>query len=159
VMKALLAMLAILAVPLSLAAQPPVRQPQRNRMLLERQIMQRFAEQVGDSLELSADGRTQVEQWLVQSNARRRELARETAALRRELAEAVRAPETSDAQFEQLLDRLADVRRRQLEALRSDEQELSSILTPRQRAQLFLGLARLQERMRAIMAERAGPPR
>jgi hypothetical protein len=71
----------------------------------------------------------------------------------------VRKPETTDAEFERLLDRLADVRRRQLEQLQQDEQELRSTLTPRQRAQLFLGLARLQERMREIMAERAGSPR
>jgi Spy/CpxP family protein refolding chaperone len=155
-MRIILTILAMLALPLSLAAQ---RQPVRNRMLLEQQVMQRFAHQVSDSLRLSGEGRAQLERWLVQTNTRRRELVRETVGLRRQLAEAVRKPETTDAEFERLLDRLADVRRRQLEQLQQDEQELRSTLTPRQRAQLFLGLARLQERMREIMAERAGSPR
>jgi len=157
-MRAMLMILAILLLPVTLAAQPP-RQPPRDRMLLERQIMQRFANQVGDSLRLSNEGRAQLERWLVQTNAGRRELARETAQVRRELADAVRNPQTTDAEFERLLDRLADVRRRQLEQLQRDDQELRSTLTPRQRAQLFLGLARLQERMREIMAQRAGPGR
>lgn len=157
-MRALLAMLAVLLLPVSLAAQPP-RQAPRDRMLLERQIMQRFANQVGDSLRLSGASRAQLERWLVQTNTRRRELGRETAQLRRELGDAVRRPETTDAEFERLLNRLADVRRRQIEQLQRDDQELRSTLTPRQRAQLVLGLARLQERMREIMAQRAGPGR
>ncbi|HEX6309125.1 MAG TPA: hypothetical protein VFZ69_13100 [Longimicrobiales bacterium] len=151
---------ATLALPAVMAAQPPGRGMQRDRLLLERQVMERFARQVGDEMNLSASDRTRVRDWLVQSNQRRREMARETMALRRRMAEAVQSPATTDAEFERLLDELRTIRRRELEQLQSDERELSQWLTPRQRAQLFIGLGRFQERIRAIMAERGpGPPR
>ncbi len=133
---------------------------QRDRMQLERQVMERFARQVGDELNLSTTDRTRVQDWLIRTNQRRRELARETMALRRQLAVAVASPRTTDAEFEKLLDDLRGVRRRELEQLQADEQELSAWLSPRQRAQLFVGLGRFQERIRDLMAERRpGGPR
>lgn len=158
--RTILLVLALLASPAVLHAQRPQgRMPQRDRVMLERQIMQRFARQVGEELDLSADQRTRVEQWLLDSNRRRRELAQETMGLRRELAEAVRSPATADAEFERLLDRLRDVRRRELEQLQQDERELSQWLSPRQRAHLFVGLGRFQERIRSIISERGPAPR
>lgn len=149
----------LLALPAAAAAQPPDRMPVRSRLQLERQVMERFASQVGDELGLSRADRGRVQDWLIQTNVRRREMARETMVLRRRLADAVRQPGTTDAEFERLLDDLRDVRRRELEALQADERELATWLTPRQRAHLLVGLGRFQERIRDLIAERGPGPR
>ncbi len=152
-----MALLAALAWPAVGVAQPPVRRPpQADRMMLERQIMQRFAREVGSELRLSEDRRSRLEQWLIQSNQRRRDLAREANGLRRQLAEAVRSTNTSDAEFERLLTQIREVRQRELDQLGRDEDELAQTLSPRQRAEFYLRLARLQERIRQMVAERGG---
>lgn len=149
----------LLALPAAAAAQPPDRMPVRTRLQLERQVMERFASQVGDELDLPQADRTRVRDWLIQTNMRRREIARENMVLRRRLADAVRQAGTTDGEFERLLDELRDVRRRELEALQSDERELATWLTPRQRAHLLVGLGRFQERIRDLIAERGPGPR
>jgi len=156
VMMRMLALLVLVLFPAMAAAQLPSRQQPRNRLQLERQVMERIARQIGDSLQLSPDARTRVEEWLIETNARRRELARETANLRRQLAAGLRDETTGDAEFERLLGELRELRRRELERFQSDERELSQVLTPRQRAQLALRMARLQERMRELMMRRGG---
>lgn len=151
-----LACLWLLLIGGPLAAQIPGRAAPRDRVQLERQVMERLARQVGRELGLAGEDQTRVRDWLMESNQRRRDLARETAALRREIADAVRRPDTGDAEFERLLGRLHDLRQREVEALRSEERELSEWLSPRQRAELFVRIARFQERLRAIMSRR-GP--
>ena len=141
-----------------LVAQIPNRAPPRDRVQLERQVMERFARQVGRDLNLDAEDQDRLRDWLMASNQRRRELARETAALRRELADAVRSRDTGDVEFERLLARLQELRRGEIEALQEDERELAQWLSPRQRAQLYMDIARFQERLRAIMSRR-GPAR
>lgn len=153
-----LACLAVLLFAGPLAAQTGRGMP-RDRQQLERQVMERFAGQVGRELDLNAADQVRIRDWLLASNQRRRELARETVTLRREIAAAVRSPDTDNAEFERLLGRLHELRQREVEALRNDERELAEWLSPRQRAQLFVSIARFQERMRAIMARRGPGPR
>ena len=157
-MRRVVLILALLTLPASVSAQrPPDRAMMRNRAMLERQIMQRFAGQIGNEIGLTAARQSRMEQWLVESNQRRRDFARETMELRRRLAEAVRSPDTSDAEFERILGELQDVRRRELEQLQAEEATLAESLSPRERAQVILGLARLQDRIRELIAERRIP--
>jgi len=155
--RRLVLVLALLALPASASAQPPDRAMMRNRAMLERQIMQRFAGQIGNEIGLNAARQSSMEHWLVESNRRRREFARETMELRRHLAEAVRSPDTPDTEFERILGALQDVRRRELEQLQTEEDSLAETLSPRERAQVILGLARLQDRIRELIAERRIP--
>lgn len=156
-MKRLVLALALLALPALASAQPPNRGMMRDRAMLERQIMQRFAGQLGTEIGLTATRQSEMERWLVDSNQHRRDFARETMELRRRLADAVRSPDTPDAEFERILRDLQEVRRRELEQMQADEAALAKSLTPRERAQVILGVARLQDRIRDLIAQRRVP--
>jgi Spy/CpxP family protein refolding chaperone len=150
-----IALALLLAAPLGAMAQ--VRQrPQPDRAALERQIVQRVAEGASRELDLPAPARAELERLLLEGNARRREFAREALALRMELGAAARDPSTPDGEFERILGALRDLRRREYEQTVRDEDALAAILTPRQRAQVTLRLAMLQERIRDLMGARGG---
>lgn len=156
-MKRLVLTLFLLAVPATAAAQMGNRGQVRERALLERQIMQRYAGQIGTEIGLAPTGQARMERWLVQSNQSRRDFARETMEIRRRLADAVHSPTTTDEEFEKVLSDLQEVRRRELEQLQADEEALRDSLSPRQRAQVVLGLARLQDRIRDLISQRRLP--
>jgi Spy/CpxP family protein refolding chaperone len=133
------------------------RGPPGDRLVLERQIFQRFSQQVGQELRLEAGARGRLEQILLEGSARRRERAREAMELRRTIVEAMRDPQTDDAQFERMFSSLRELRQRENQDWEREEADLARILTPRQRALVILRLAQLQERVREMIMERPGP--
>ncbi|MGH7506777.1 MAG: hypothetical protein ACRELX_14060 [Longimicrobiales bacterium] len=143
-----LSMVALLALPAALAAQPPNMRSSRmqnRRAVLERQILQRFVQQSATEMRLTPDRRDRLERWLTESAGERRELTERAGDLRQRLTAAVGDPKTSDDEFERILDELSTLRQREYELWRRDEDELSKTLTPRQRAQFAIRLLRFQE--------------
>jgi hypothetical protein len=128
------------------------------RAALQQQVVQRFVERSSRELSFSPAERTRVQEILLQSNARRQELAGEAVELRRRLNEAMRDPQTTDETLAALLDRLVDLREREHRMWRAEQDELARILPPRKRAQMTLRLLRLQDEIRAMINQRPGAP-
>jgi hypothetical protein len=126
------------------------------RDALEAQIVQRLVARAGDAMRLGAPGRRRLAALLENSNAERRGLARQAIAVRRQLAQAVRDPSTSDGDFTRLVRELMRLRAREHELWQQDEKQLETLLTPRQHAQFLLHWARFQDEIRDILARRAG---
>lgn len=139
------------------AGPPPRMELQnQNRRALERQILQRFAEQSGREMGLNAQARTELGRILDTTNDERRALAVESAQLRQKLAEALRDPRTTDDQFKDILDEIEDLRSREHELWKQEQDRLSKTLTPRQRAQFMARWLRLQDNIRDLIEQRSG---
>jgi Spy/CpxP family protein refolding chaperone len=131
--------------------------PQRE--VLEAQVFDHFMTRVSTEMRLSTAGRTRLEQYLKQSGAQRRELARQTVQLRRRLFEATRDSTSAEAEIDQLLREFAQLREREQELWNRDQAELANQLTPRQRAVFILQWMAFNERIRSIMQGREPPDR
>ncbi|MCI0434692.1 MAG: hypothetical protein L0271_13780 [Gemmatimonadetes bacterium] len=148
--------LLVCVLPAGLQAQGGRRgQMQMNRRAqLESRIVERFVEQSGREIGLDDNERRRVEQWLQDSQERRRELARDAADARLRLMDAVRDPRTEDAVFARILDDLDGLREREHQMWKDDQKELSVMLSPRKRAQFTVRLLRLQETIRGMIERR-----
>ena len=134
------------ALPAAVAAQVRGQVPPA-RAQLERQVAQRFARQMQMDLGLTPQVRDRLEVLLLDKTARERGRDREANQLQQRLAAAVQDPNTSDAQFQQILEDIRQLRQREHEEWTREFAELRDSLTPRQQAQLTLGLARFQRRI------------
>jgi hypothetical protein len=150
-------LLLALFTPLVAAAQAvdrPAPPAQQRRLALEAQIFNRFMNKVSTDMQLDATGRGRLEQHLRQSGQQRRALAQRSAELRRSLVRAVRDPATPDAEIDRILTEFNQLRARE-EALWSQDQEaLSRLLNPRQRAVFMLQWMQFNERLRDLMQQR-----
>jgi hypothetical protein len=159
-MRALIGVLLLLSVtPSLLAAQTPDDQARRARIearrdSLEREVVQKFVDRLTRELRLDADQRTQTERVLASSGVQRRELMRASGALRGRIVRAVRAETTSDADFARLLTDHEALRAREHDLWRREQEELSRILTTRQRVQFIMMWAHFQDEMRDILSRR-----
>lgn len=126
----------------------------QSRAQLESRVMQRFLEQSGREIGLDANEHARVQRWLQDSQARRRELNDEAAVIRQRLLDAVRDPNTSDAQFERVLNDVNQLREREHEMWKQDQQQLATLLPPRKRAQFVVRYLRLQDTIRDIIQQR-----
>src|SRR5690606_3139308 len=74
---------------------------------------------------------------------------------------AVENETTSEAEFTQLLERMAHLRAQEQNAWQADQRAIAAVLTPRQRAIFSPRWIEFQERRRAVMRQRrgrGGPP-
>jgi Spy/CpxP family protein refolding chaperone len=161
--------LLLLVTPLAAAGQRPgVFRPRRpaaagapgtlRRQALQQEVFTRFMDRVSERLALTSVARQRLEEVLRANNMRRRELAQDARAARRDLVAATADPNTPPAEFDRLLGRMADLRARDLDLWRSEQAELERVLTARQRAQLMAMRLDLAEMMqRARQARRASP--
>jgi hypothetical protein len=164
VRKILIAVLLAALVPAGLEAQgrgraggPPRSDLQNpNRRNLERQILQRFVEQSGQEMGLNPNARTELGRILDDTNEQRRALAIESVQLRQKLTEALRNSRTSDDQFSDILDDIDELRGREHELWKREQDRLSKTLTPRQRAQFMVRWLRLQDTIRDMIDQRTG---
>lgn len=161
--KILIAILIAALAPAAAQAQgrrggPPPRADLQspNRRMLERQIIQRFVEQSGQEMGLNTDARTRLGRILDDSNEQRRTLAVESVQLRQKLTEALRNPSTTDDQFRDILDEITDLRGREHDLWKHEQDQLSKALTPRQRAQFMVRWLRLQDNIRSLIDQRPG---
>lgn len=127
-----------------------------NRRMLERQILQRFVEQSGQEMGLNSGARVELGRILDDTNEERRALAVESAQLRQKLSEALRDDRTTDDQFSDILDDINDLRRREHDLWKREQDRLSRTLTPRQRAHFMVRWLRLQDTIRDMIDQRTG---
>jgi chromosome segregation ATPase len=164
VKRILIAVLVATLVPAGLEAQgrgrgggPPRSDLQsQSRRMLERQILQRFVEQSGQEMGLNTNARTELSRILHDTNEERRALAVEAVQLRQKLTEALRDNRTTDDQFDDILDEINDLRRREHDLWKREQDRLSKTLTPRQRAQFMVRWLRLQDTIRDMIDQRTG---
>jgi Spy/CpxP family protein refolding chaperone len=157
--RATLLMLALLVLPCWAGAQQGTPDPARRAALearrdsLEAEVMQRFLEQLTRELKLDTDQRVQTERVLREGGLRRRELMRASAELRGRLFRAIRATDTPDAEFHRLLAEHENLRHRENDLWRREQDELARVLTPRQRAQFLVQWVRFQDQVREIISQ------
>jgi Spy/CpxP family protein refolding chaperone len=128
------------------------------RAALEARVLQRFVERTAAELSLTESQATRLHAMFERNMERRRQAARESAEIRRQLAAAVREPGTTDADFQRHLTALQTLRQREHELWQREQQALAELLTPRQRAQYMTRWMALQENIRDVMARRGRPP-
>ncbi len=130
------------------------------RAQLEGRVLSEFLDRTQQEMGLSAQQRTRIEEIMRASAQRNREQVRAAMQLRRELRLAVENDGTADAEFSRLLERMEQLRSREQDAWRSDQRDIASVLTPRQRAVFSFRWMEFQERVRAIVGQRRGmgPP-
>jgi Spy/CpxP family protein refolding chaperone len=129
---------------------------------LETAVMKRFVDQLTRELRLGAEQRVETERVLREGGLRRRELMRSSGELRTRLYRAIRSPETAEADYLRLLLEHENLRQREQELWRREQEELARVLTPRQRAQFLVQWARFEDQVRDIIAQQmrpGGPPR
>ncbi len=166
VLALLLAPPALLAQqPGPFSAEPPLRglgarQGPRGaalrRQQLQQQVFARFMDRAQQRLGLSPTDRQRLEQVIRANEVQRRQLAWEARMVRQQLTAAARDPNTPQADYDRLLARVADLRERDLALWRSEQTQLATVLTPRQRAQFMamrMEFAELVQRMRQRRAQ------
>ena len=154
----------LLVLPVAASAQVAGRggaRQMQSRSQLEARVYQRFLEQSGREIGLSSDERSGLQSWLQDSQDQRRNLSDQAAAIRERLLRAVANPETPDAEFEQILGDLNNLRNREHDLWQRDQRELAELLPPRKRAQFVVRFLRLQDAVRDLIQQRdpggAGP--
>ena len=151
-----LVVLMALFTPLAATAQvgrpggPPPRQ------VLERQIFERFMNRVSTDMRLDTQGRTRLEQHVRQSGQERRQLNQRAVQLRRELMNAVRNEQTTDAEMDRLLKQFNQLRAEEEALWVRDQESLARMLNPRQRAVFILQYMRFNEQIRDLLQQRPG---
>ena len=128
-----------------------------NRALLERQIVQRFAEQSSRAMGLGTDERGRFERILREGNERRRGLAQRGVDVRRRLVEAIADSATPDTEFREILEEIDRIREEEHAQWRADQTAIGGMLTPRQKAVFTARWLRFQEVIRDVIAQRPGP--
>lgn len=151
----------LLLVPIGAHAQQQrpsnmARPAERER--LEREIVQRFVQQVSTALNLDDARRSRLETLLNDGNARRRGLAREAMQLRQRLQAAVRDSSTAEAEYERILSGMSAIRDQEHANWREEQAALDALLSPRERAQFTMHWLRFQQRIRELIARRPGAP-
>jgi hypothetical protein len=148
-------LLGLLLLPVQSTAQGQrMPRPQQRRDVLEAQVFNRFMNRVSADMRLNRAGQDRLARYLRQSGMQRRALAQEAVQLRRRLVAATRDSTQSDADIDRLLQELTQLRTREQELWNRDWSELSSQLTPRQRAVFLLRWMNFNERLRGIIQGR-----
>jgi Spy/CpxP family protein refolding chaperone len=132
--------------------------PPPGRARLEAEIFDRFMNKVSRDLQLDAGARNRLERHVRETGQQRRQLAQQSVQLRRRLNEAVQDPNRSDGAIAGLLNELEQLRTRENELWKNDQNALGQMLTPRQRAVFTLQFMQLNERIRDLVQQRQVPP-
>lgn len=118
----------------------------RDRAALERRFRERYEQVVRERLALTDAQLAQLVEVNRRLDGRRRELFTEERTVRREMRQALQAPDgqANQDRVAELMDRAIRVQRSRLDLLETEQRELSAFLTPTQRAK-YMGM---QEQLR-----------
>ncbi len=143
--------------PMNAGAQEERRQPPfpRDRDAMQQRFQQRFAEVVRDRVGLDQEQMGKLTDLNRRFETRRREIFLRDrdirTGMRQELADGVTP---NDDRVRKLLDDQLRVQRERVELMESEQGEMSTFMTPTQRARYF----GIQEQMRRKVDELRGPP-
>lgn len=132
---------------------------QEQRARLEQQVRDRFLAHAAQRLRLDDEQRDRLGAVLARGAEDRRELARESWTLRIELMGAVRDEGTPRQTYERLLERLEDVREREVALEKREAAVLARFLEPRQQAAFLVLRMEFNEQVRGMRRGPAGDRR
>jgi Flp pilus assembly CpaE family ATPase len=138
------------------AERPRIEAAQERRAELEQQVHRQFLARASERLGLDQGQRQQLSQVLESGAEARRQLAQESRQLRMALMQAVRSETTSAADYQQILDRMADLREREQALERREDTAFARFLEPRQRAMLLMMRMQMNEQVRGMRMDRPG---
>ena len=157
-MKRALLVAMLLLMPAGLAAQQTESSRraefEARRDSLEREVVRKFVEHLANDLALTEEQGTRTTAILLESGTRRRALMRESSALRSRLHRAARASDLTEPEYTRLLAEHETLRAREHDLWRREQDELSRVLTPKQRVQFIIAWAHFQDDMREIISRR-----
>ena len=140
------------------------QQPNPRRQALQKQVRQEFAKVVRRQLNLNDEQMQSLQRVDAKFELERRRLMREERQARVGLAAAMADSASPDqARIGQQLDVLVQAQRKRADLLEAEQKELSSFLTPLQRARYFAVKERLNRRLQQLVqgdstGRRGGPP-
>lgn len=137
--------------PLARAATGQEQQPNPRRQALVRQVRQAFANVVRKQLSLSDDQMQSLQRVDTKYEQQRRALLRDERQARLGLQAAMTDSASADqAGIARQLDVLVESQRKRADLLGAEQKELSSFLTPLQRAKYFAMKERLNRRLQEL---------
>lgn len=150
--------------PLVRGGVPMQQQPNPRRQALQRQVREAFANVVRKQLNLNDEQMQSLQRVDAKYERQRRGLLREERQERLELQAAMADSTSADqSRISRQLDALIQSQRKRADLLDAEQKELSSFLTPLQRAKYFAVKERLNRRLQQLIqadsaGRRGGPP-
>ena len=149
--------------PLVRAGRGEQQQPNPRRQALQRQVREAFAKVVRRQLNLNDEQMQSLQRVDAKFEQQRRTLLREERQTRVDLLAAMSDSTPDQTQIARQLDALIDAQRKRADVLAAEQKELSSFLTPLQRAKYFAVKERLNRRLQQLTqadssGRRGGPP-
>ena len=123
---------------------------------LRHRLMGRFLDHASKELELTEDQTRRLHQEYREVQEKRRSLIREQRAVRLRLEALNQEGRASDAEARQLLQRASDLKAREAELWREEQERIGRVLTPAQQARFLVLQERFAERVRRMREDR-GP--
>ena len=157
-----LALAVMLAVPSAIDAQQrgqARRGPPQGREDLEQRVREGFGRMMRMRLGLDDDKAVELAEVMQSFQQDRMRLGRDEQALKRRVEAAMLEGGVSDAEAEGLLDRILDIKERELALFRAEQEGLMGVLTPNQLLQFHALREQLQERVRQLRGQNQGPRR
>ena len=150
--------------PLAGAGMAAQQQPNPRRQALQRQVREAFAKVVRKQLNLNDEQMQSLQRVDTKFEQRRRGLLREERQARLDLLAAMADSTSPDqSRIAKQLDALIQAQRARADLLEAEQKELSTFLTPLQRAKYLAVKERLNRRLQQLVqgdsvGRRGGPP-
>lgn len=125
---------------------------------LRSRLMGRFLDHASEELDLSEDQTRRLHQEFGAMQEQRRSLIREQRAVRLRLEALNQEGRASDAEARELLQRAADLKAREAELWREEQDRIGRVLTPAQQARFLVLQERFAERVRQMRQDRRRGP-
>jgi Spy/CpxP family protein refolding chaperone len=126
----------------------------REAMQQQERLIETFLDHATTELNLTVEQRGQLRQVLEETMDRRAELARSQIELRRQIRDALADPSSGDERFRRLAESTLELRNRDVELLRWQQERLLQVLTPRQALRFMLMQERLAQRIAELRRSR-----
>jgi hypothetical protein len=138
--------------PLARAGVGAQQQPHPRRQALQKQVREAFAKVVRKQLDLNDEQMQSLQRVDAKFEQQRRSLLRAERQARLELRDAMADSTSPDqSRISRQLDVLVQFQRKRADLLEGEQKELSSFLTPLQRARYFAVKERLNRRLQQLM--------